>query len=127
MRRLSPWLAPPLALVLGACINLRPMPPDQPCKEAGYAIASRVFDCTADADAANAAFRRFEQDVECVLYDLEARDDTGSAWEKDLFHCALAIGAMDCEEVLACGEDTACFLAASPTCALVAQTAAEAP
>ncbi|MCK6502076.1 hypothetical protein L6R53_01495 [Myxococcota bacterium] len=114
--------AAPLALAAAAtgCINLKQMPPDQPCKEAGYAIASRIFDCTADGDLANATYERFEEEYACVLWDLEEEPDPyGSNVEKDLFHCSLTIGAMECEQVLACGEDLDCFLSTSPACGLV--------
>lgn len=109
-----------LLVLAGGCINLKPMPPDQPCKEAGYAIASRVFDCSADSELANATYERFDSEYACVLYDLEVEPDPPeSAFEQDLFHCSLAIGAMECDAVLACGEDLDCFLAQSPTCPLV--------
>ena len=109
-----------LAALAAGCIDLKPMPADQPCKEAGYAIASRVFDCSADGELANATYERFEEEYACVLYDLEVEPDPpGSDIEKDLFHCALAIGALTCDQVAACGQDLDCFLAASPTCPLV--------
>lgn len=118
-RVLALWL--PAAAVLSlltACDVLRPVPPDQYCKEAGYAIASRTFECTGDDALANARYERFTEAYSCIEYDLERTNVQGAA-EKDLFHCGLAIGAMTCEEVADCGDDIGCYLTRSPTCALV--------
>lgn len=116
----APLLRLSLLAAATGCINLKQMPPDQPCKEAGFSIASRIFDCTSDGELANATYERFEEEYACILWDLDEEPDPyGSNVEKDLFHCSLVIGAMECDQVLACGDDLDCFLATSPTCALV--------
>lgn len=112
----------PGLLLPTSCISLRQMPPDQPCREAGFSIASRIFDCTGDEALANATYERFSDERTCILWDLdETSERYPFAIEADLFHCALAIDAMTCDEVERCGQDLDCYLSASPMCALVVE------
>ena len=92
--------------LFGACSGIQPMPSDQPCREAGYAIAARTFACTEDAELSNGRYKRFEADYVCVPIDLnEAPDNPANFPEDDYFHCAYAIDGLSCEEVLRRGDD----------------------
>lgn len=120
-----------LALLGTACAALRDLPPDQPCLEAGWAIAARTEECTGDSALAAARFERFERAYACVpsgpLHPDPRVDD------RDLFHCGFAIRNLPCELAVAYGDDLDAWLAASPVCAVVTDrrdpgdTAAEAP
>lgn len=107
------------ALLLVACEHLPTVPPDQYCKEAGFSIASRTFECTDDPGLANDRYEAFAQTYTCREWDLSRENQLQAPVEADLFHCAFAIDALSCGEVRACGDDLDCWLAASPTCALV--------
>ena len=125
-----------LALLLGGCATLEPLPDTQPCLEAGYAIARRTFECTGDGDLANARYEAFEQQYECIPIGdffvdtgivtkyLQATDtaDPG-VFPPDYFHCALAIDGLACEKVAEFGDDLDQWLAVSNACAYVVQPA----
>ena len=55
-----------LPLLAVGCASLHALPKDQPCVEAGYAISARTFECTGDADLANARYLAFEREYDCV-------------------------------------------------------------
>ena len=59
---MRPWLP----LSLAGCASLQALPPDAPCVEAGYAISRRTFECTGDAELANARFERYRREFECI-------------------------------------------------------------
>jgi hypothetical protein len=124
MRRL--WM-----LAATGCATLHALPREQPCHEAGYAISSRTFECTGDADLANARYRQFEADYECVPL-AEWHLDTGTEGSRiegdtggltllpqDSFHCAFAIRQLACELVEAYGDDLDQYLASSDACGWV--------
>jgi hypothetical protein len=109
-------------LLLGACSGIQPMPADQPCREAGYAIAARTFACTEDAELSNARYERFEAEYVCVPIDLaEAPENPANFPEDDYFHCAYAIDGLSCDEVLRRGDDLDAWLRASNACPYVVQ------
>ena len=58
-----PWLLP----MLMGCPSLKALPQDQPCLEAGYAIARRTFECTGDGDLANARYELFEAEYTWLM------------------------------------------------------------
>lgn len=116
-----------VALCAG-CATLHDLPREQPCYEAGYAISSRTFECSGDADLANQRYHQFQSEYECVPVP-EWHLDTGIAGTyiqggtggvellpQDAFHCAFAIRQIPCELVEEYGDDLARYLASSDAC-----------
>lgn len=84
--RLSLRILLPL-LLLGGCDPIDPMPPDLPCREAGYAIAARTAECTGDAQLGQERYDAYRAEFECIEWspdDPELMDTAGPAAE-DLF------------------------------------------
>lgn len=78
--------------LLTACSNLQPMDPDQPCREAGFAIAARTEQCTGDPELANARFEQFADEYVCVAVDpLDPEWNNAAVQPQDLFDCAFTI------------------------------------
>jgi hypothetical protein len=109
------WVGP--AALLTACATLDVMPPDQPCLEAGFAIAARTEECTGDSRLAEARFERFDREYRCVPSGPLHPDPRVQS--PDLFHCAFAIRNVPCELAVQYGDDLAAWLASSPVCAIV--------
>jgi len=105
--------------VLVACTSLEGMQADQPCLEAGYAIASRTFDCTEDGDLANERYERFVDEMACIPHPLEEEEGGKTNPQKDLFHCAYVIRTLSCEDADAFGDELDAWLSVSPACNLV--------
>lgn len=120
-----------IVLWLVGCASMEVLPKDQPCIEAGYAISRRTFDCTADADLANARYLQFQDEYECVpipgwhrvqdgisVGGVLVYDDTGRPRieAQDYFHCSFAISQLPCEAVEAFGDDLSLWLSASDAC-----------
>lgn len=116
MRRLG-LVAVGLGALLG-CESHRVMDPDQPCLEAGYAIASRTYECTDDNALANARYEAFADDYACIPHVL---DDNGNIPVQDLFHCGYLIRTLSCDDVEAFGDDLDAWLSVSPACQLVVE------
>lgn len=110
-----------LLTVLG-CITLRPLEPDAPCREVGFAISRRTFDCTGDEALANERYERFEDELRCVPVDYEGID-TDQSSQADWFGCSFAIGQLACPLVLEYGDDLQQWLTASEACELVVEPA----
>ena len=56
-----------LCLLLPGCIlAFSAVDPQQPCLEAGYAIAYAIDSCTGDEETANAAFEQFDAEYTCI-------------------------------------------------------------
>jgi hypothetical protein len=83
------------------------------CDEVGYAIASRTFACTGDDALALERQGAFGDDFTCIA-------EGPPAPTADLYHCAVAILDLSCDDVDALGDDLAGWLASSPACAYVA-------
>lgn len=122
-----------LALLTG-CASLQALPKDQPCLDAGYAISRRTFECTGDADLANARYELFRERFRCVPlpeYGVDtgvvtkfiAPDDPAyqSVSPPDFFHCAFAIEQLPCELVFEYGDDLHRWLDTSEACAWVVE------
>lgn len=89
-----------LLVCVGLVSCLTPMPTDQPCVEAGYAIARRSYECSGDAADANQRHEAFEAGYRCVPADwsddLDSQDPVDG---RQLFDCAFAMGELACELV----------------------------
>ncbi len=109
-----------ILLVFAACVTLRPIEADVPCREAGYAISRRTFECTGDGALANRRYEAFARQYTCISPAIEY--DTGyyANTPADLYHCAFAIGELACSLVTTYGDDLDRWLDSSPMCALVA-------
>jgi hypothetical protein len=69
------------ALLLAGCFPQRRLDPEQLCADVGYALASRVWSCTADAEQANAFYTTFREQAACSITNLIEEPDTG--WLSD--------------------------------------------
>lgn len=121
-------------VALAGCASLHPMPEDQACLDAGYAISRRTLECTDDPELANARFELFVRDYRCKPLP-EYEKDTGIATiylrpvdtglvgvsPADFFHCAFAISQLACELVVEYGDDLYRYLEASEACAYVVE------
>ncbi len=105
------------ALLLGAAAStcgLYDIEPDEPCRQAGYSIASRTFACTGDGSLANGRYERFSSDFRCTAGNINA----------DSFRCAEAIGALTCDQAAQNGDDLHRWATASPRCGAILQAGA---
>ena len=121
------WM-PGGGLVLAGCASLHALPPEQPCLEAGYAIAARTYECTGDGELANDRYLTFRDDYRCVpipewhLEDgsvgahLEGDSGLLELDPPDAFHCAFAIRQLPCELVADYADDLDQWLASSNAC-----------
>lgn len=106
---------------LGGCAPIKPMEPDLPCREAGYAIAARTAECTGDGELAQARYEQFRKEFECIEWkgDDPRFDETGGPEAEDLFSCAFTIRNLPCETVKELGGDLSAWLATDPGCSWV--------
>lgn len=79
-------------LAIAAC-DAEPdeLPPDESCKQAGYAIANRTFTCEGDGDLANARYERLMGEYRCL--------------SNDGFACAKRTLELTCDQVSTAGDD----------------------
>lgn len=73
----------------------------EPCRNAGYAIASRVHACTGDTERANQLYERFADELHCSIGEPVATD----------FRCAYHINSYTCEQVQGNADDFDLWLA----------------
>lgn len=92
--------APAAPILLVGCPGSYDMELDEPCRQAGFAIASRHQACTGDADAANALYERFVDEYACTVAKLS----------KDDYRCAYNLNALDCQAVEALRDDLPGYL-----------------
>jgi hypothetical protein len=113
---------PAAALVLAGCGRaLAPVEDDQPCREAGYAIARRTEECTGDRELANARYERFETEWVCIPTPPDDPDLAPIA--ADLYGCAGTISSLSCDVVEELGDDLARWLGVDPACGYVVEPA----
>ena len=112
------------AVLLAGCAVIQPVDPDDPCLEAGYAIAWVSEACAASVEVGNARYERFEQDYACVgrTYDDPELAAAGIEVE-DLYDCAFAIRQLPCDVVDAYAMDIGAYLDVSEACAWVVKPA----
>ena len=115
----------PVALLSACGAGFRPVPGDQFCLEAGYAIAAVTESCTGDRPLANRRFEAFQEQTDCVRIDVT--EPPGGVQPEQLFDCAFAIQSLPCDVVSDFGDDIDAYLAISPACALVTDPAGGAP
>jgi hypothetical protein len=113
--------APGLLLCLGGCFQpfITRVADDQPCIEAGYAIARRTEECTGDRELANERFHAFERAWKCIPTppdDPEFRDIA-----PDLYGCAATISSLSCDAVEEFGDDLWYWLGVDPACGYVVE------
>jgi len=111
----------PLALVgLVGCPAMQELPPEQPCWEAGYAIAYVTEECTGDRARANALYEAFEDAYTCIPH-TPAEDQAAGINPEDLYACAERIAAVSCETAEVYGDDLSQWMSVSDACAWVAE------
>jgi hypothetical protein len=106
---MRPFLRAVILSLVAGCTGISDMPADEPCKNVGYAVASRTEACLGDGKLANARFTRFQGTYTCTV---------ASPTEQD-FTCAVAVNATTCEAVAANGETWDKWLLASPACGTI--------
>jgi hypothetical protein len=93
--------------------------PDQPCQEAGFAIARRTEECTGDRELANARYEAFGRDWECI--ETRPDDPEFSGIAADLYGCAATITSLSCDTVDEFGDDLSLWLTVDPACGYIVE------
>ncbi|MBX3131286.1 MAG: hypothetical protein KF718_31490 [Polyangiaceae bacterium] len=109
-----------LAFIPPGCTGYE-MDDDEPCRDVGYGISARVFSCTDDHDAANAAYELFQSTYRCNVEALEnIKADQGVS---ATFECSRRIQELTCEQIVAAGHvdvaDLELWVNAHPACQAV--------
>jgi hypothetical protein len=112
-----------VALLLPGCLAMHELPPEQPCWEAGYAIAYVTEECTGDRELANARYEAFEAAYTCIPHRPAADEEAGIDPE-DLYDCANRIASLSCETAKEFGDDLSQWMSVSGACPLVAEAKA---
>lgn len=110
------------ALLMASCDQ--ELPGDEICRDIGYAIANKWFECTGDVEASNARYEQFIDTHSCKISELPSEDqllnDRISTPPRDSvgdpYQCSAAILQFTCEKALAIGEDSDQWLSASAQC-----------
>ena len=112
-----------LPVALAGCLlpNITPVDDDQPCQEAGFAIARRTEECTGDRELANARYAAFEADWRCIP--TPADDPEYTAIAADLYGCAATITSLSCDAIEEMGDDLSLWLGIDPACGYVVEPA----
>lgn len=95
---------------LGCDKPYREFPKDQVCRDVGYAISARTFECTDDPELAEARFDAFLEQYTCGVQSLQY--DPIDVW----YHCVAKINEVGCDNVTTWKEDLSQYLLQSPTC-----------
>lgn len=104
-----------------------PLPGDDVCKDVGYSISNKIFECRGDVDEANTAYERFEAAHPCKISDLPTEEQIQDGRISDppvdvvgvRYGCSAAILRLTCDQIAGIGGDYDTFLAASGACAQI--------
>jgi len=108
-----------LLLTAGCGRSLTRVADDQPCLEAGFAIARRTEECTGDRELANARYAAFEDEWTCIP---TAPDDPEYFdIAPDLYGCAATITSLSCDAALEFGDDLSLWLGVDPACGYIVE------
>lgn len=118
---IRPLLLAVAGVALTSCDPIDPMPPDQACREAGYAIANRTLTCTGNATLSQTRYDRFRKDFTCIEWEPDDSRYTVDFGPEDLFGCAYVLSNLPCELVDLYGDDLDTWLRATDSCALVVE------
>jgi hypothetical protein len=110
-----------LAVWMVSCSPIDPMPPDQPCREAGYAIASRTLTCTGNAELSQSRYDTFRKQYTCIEWETTDPRFTSEFGPEDLFGCAYVLSNLPCELVDQYGNNLDAWLTTTDSCALVVE------
>jgi hypothetical protein len=113
-----------LAALSAGCAVLQPVDPEDPCLEAGYAIAWITEVCSQSVELGNARYEQFDAEYQCVgrAFDDPELEAAGIRVE-DLYDCSFAIRQLPCEVVDDYGTDLASYLAVSEACTWIVEPA----
>lgn len=92
--------------VAGCCGGYYPIEKDEPCRQVGYAIASRTHACTQDSNLANQRYRTYVNDFTCKAEVVTA----------DSFLCSKAINELSCDDVRRWGDKLERWVGSSTAC-----------
>jgi hypothetical protein len=108
-------------LCLAGCVQpfITRVADDQPCIEAGYAIARRTEECTGDRELANARFHTFEREWVCIPTPPD--DPELSDIAPDLYGCAATISSLSCDAVGELADELSLWLGVDPACGYVVE------
>lgn len=93
------------AFILGGC-TVYDVEDGEPCRQAGYSIASRLYTCTGDEARANEAYEQFHARYVCH----------GPAKRAESYACAVQLNRRSCEEAADLGADPDRWVASSSDC-----------
>lgn len=116
--RRAPWMAIGASMVLLGASGCAAYDAEQgePCRQAGYSIASRIHACTGDETAANDAYKRFADTYVC----------TAPPDREESYECAAQLRDFGCDVVADYGSDLDRWVTATPEClALLTNNALE--
>lgn len=112
-------------IILASCDEL--LPADEICRDIGYAIANKSFECNGDVDASNKKYEDFMAKHTCKIKDFPSEgqllDDRISTPPRDSvgdpYKCSASILQFSCDKVSQIGDDSDQWLSASPYCLAV--------
>ncbi len=109
-----------LFLTLAGCgRSLLPVEDDQPCLEAGFAIARQTEACTGDRELSNARYDVFESEWTCIPTPPD--DPEYEAIAADLYGCAATISSLSCDTVDEFGDDLTLWLGVDASCGYIVE------
>lgn len=106
MRPLARWLSLSCLVASVGCESVYDMDADEPCRQAGFAIAARTEACTNDGDLANRRYEALRDKYSCTIT---------KATEAD-FLCSRALLESTCDDVAKQRDDYDAWFARHPRC-----------
>jgi len=107
------------------CSVSEDLPAEEVCRDAGYSVANRLFECTGDADRANSGYDTL-LDLGCRVSGF-AKDELGASSLSleggglvpvpEAYGCPADLRALTCDVIKSGESDASVWLAAAPRCA----------
>lgn len=97
-------------LLTQACNPIYEMPAEEPCRNAGFSIASRVQGCTGDADHANHLYEQFTSSYSCLVSQATIEN----------FVCSDQILQISCDQVKTNGDSLDLWLSSKECASILA-------
>ena len=126
----------PLFLLVASCRAQRQLTPDGLCADIGYALSARTWDCTGDADEANALYEELFEYAECRVVDYTQDIDSGWLGEErgetyfinsfgesitvgEAYACPAAAQSINCAATASARDALAALVEVEPLCSRV--------